>query len=84
MQFHMLSQTEMTDYVDKHIDDALNDLFRLIEIPTVTAKGGDHSKLALKELERIFTQSGFSIQIHETKGQPIFTAELNNNHKRLL
>ncbi|MHA1541551.1 MAG: M20/M25/M40 family metallo-hydrolase [Candidatus Hodarchaeales archaeon] len=80
----MLSQTEMTDYVEKHVDNALKDLFRLIEIPTVTAKGGDHSKLALKELQRIFLQLGFSTQIHETKGQPIFTAELNNNCKNTL
>ena len=58
----MLSQTEMTDYVEKHVDNALKDLFRLIEIPTVTAKGGDHSKLALKELERIYSKFKFMRQ----------------------
>ncbi|MHA1207347.1 MAG: M20/M25/M40 family metallo-hydrolase, partial [Candidatus Hodarchaeales archaeon] len=80
----MLSQAEMVNFVEQTLDKSLDNLFRLIKLPTVTAKGGDFSELALSELERIFTQLGFSIQIHETKGQPIFTAELNNNCKNTL
>jgi acetylornithine deacetylase/succinyl-diaminopimelate desuccinylase-like protein len=80
----MLSQAEMANFVEQNLDKSLDNLFQLIKLPTVTAKGGDFSEPALSELERIFTQLGFSIQIHETKGQPIFTAELNNNCKNTL
>jgi len=80
----MLSQTEMSDFVEQHLDKSLDNLFRLIKFPTVTAEGGDFSEPTLSELERIFTRLGFSIQIHKTKGQPIFTAELNNNCKNTL
>ena len=80
----MLSQVEMTEYVEKHVDESLKDLFNLIAIPTVTAKGGEHSKFAISELKKIFSKLGFKIAIYETKGQPIFPAELNNNAKNTL
>ncbi len=73
----MLKREDMEQYIDKNLPIALENLFELIRIPTVTAKGGEHSSEALEVLSRIFMQLGFHTTIFKTTGQPIFTASLD-------
>ncbi len=70
----MVTTEEMEQYVNRNFDKSLNNLYSLVKIPTVTAKGGDHSYEAIEELERIFQEMNFEIKIFETKGEPVFTA----------
>ncbi|MFW9777713.1 MAG: M20/M25/M40 family metallo-hydrolase [Candidatus Heimdallarchaeota archaeon] len=80
----MSSLDEMKQYVDEHIDETLDNLFRLIRLPTVTAKGGEYSNQAVKELDRIFTGLGFKTKVFPTKGQPVFTAHLDQGYPRTI
>ncbi|MHA2225846.1 MAG: M20/M25/M40 family metallo-hydrolase [Candidatus Hodarchaeales archaeon] len=80
----ILSIQEMERYVEKNLDNALQDLFNLVKIPTVTAKGGEHSSEAITQLEKIFHSLGFNTSIFETTGQPVFTAEYNKNKPKTL
>ncbi len=72
----MLPVEEMTQYVDENIKSTLDNLFRLVKIPTVTAKDKDreYSALAIKELQKMFETMNFKTDIIETKGQPVFIA----------
>ena len=74
----------MVDYIEKNYQNSLNNLYRLIEIPTVTAKGGEHSQKIITELERIFKTINFETQIHETEGQPVFTASSGDEKSKTL
>ncbi len=80
----MLSLKEMDNFAESNLDNALEDLFKLTRIPTVTAKGGDYSSKALTELNRIFSKLHFECFITETKGEPVFTAVLQNNKPKTL
>ena len=83
----MLPLQDMQNYVEENFDQAIEDLFKLIRIPTVTAKGGENSKLAISELTRIFSPLGFTTAAVETKGgkgQPVFTAVLDSNKPKTL
>ncbi len=80
----MLPLKDMENFVEKNFDQAIEDLFRLIRIPTVTAKGGHNSAQAISELKRIFNELGFKTSTAETKGQPVFTAVLDSNKSKTL
>lgn len=80
----MRSLNEMEKFVKNNLNNALEDLYKLIRIPTVTAKGGEYSSEVLEELNRIFSEIGFEHIITETKGQPVFTASLDNNKPQTL
>ncbi|MFW9997804.1 MAG: M20/M25/M40 family metallo-hydrolase [Candidatus Odinarchaeota archaeon] len=80
----MSYKAEMKQIVDKSIKDAITDLFKLVEIPTVTAKGGDSTPAILQELNRIFNALDFETSIVETPGQPVFTAFLDNKKPKTL
>ena len=80
----MLSIQDMNKFVEKNYDNALEDLFKLIKLPTVTAKGGEYSRRIIEELTRIFQSLGFDIKVYETEGQPVFTATLDSGKKKTL
>jgi acetylornithine deacetylase/succinyl-diaminopimelate desuccinylase-like protein len=80
----MESIKEMEKIAEKNFDDSLKDLYKLIRIPTETAKGGEYSTEALTELTRIFSELKFECTTIETKGQPVFTAALNLNKPKTL
>ncbi len=80
----MLQQSEMKEYVERKFQNTLNNLYRLIKIPTVTAKGGEHSQTVITELERIFHSLNFETEIYETKGQPVFTATSGEEKSKTL
>ncbi|MFX0016492.1 MAG: M20/M25/M40 family metallo-hydrolase [Promethearchaeota archaeon] len=80
----MLSLKLIEKCAEENLEKSLDDLFKLTRIPTVTAKGGEHSSDALVELQRICNQLGFKCSIINTKGEPIFIAELNANQPKTL
>ncbi|MFX1285606.1 MAG: M20/M25/M40 family metallo-hydrolase [Promethearchaeota archaeon] len=80
----MLSLAEMEKFAENNLDNALEDLFKLTRIPTITAKGGDYSSKAITELTRIFSELHFKCVITETKGEPVFTAVLDINKPKTL
>ena len=55
----MLTIDEMDNYLKVNNDSHLENLFKLVQIPTVTAKGGSNSLEAIKILESIFKPLGF-------------------------
>ena len=80
----MLNLSEMVNYVERNFEYSLNNLYRLIEFPTVTAKGGEYSRSAIGELERIFKALDFEVEVFETKGQPVFLASSGNEKEKTL
>ncbi|MHA2054144.1 MAG: M20/M25/M40 family metallo-hydrolase [Candidatus Hodarchaeales archaeon] len=80
----MLTLQNMTDFIENNNKNAIEDLFKLVKLPTVTAKGGEYSYLIIDELTRIFKELDFQIEIHETEGQPVFTATLDSGKKKTL
>lgn len=74
----------MENFAENNLENALEDLFRFIRLPTVTAKGGKYSSEAIAELNRIFNPLGFTTSVIETKGEPVFLAELDENKQKTL
>jgi len=74
----------MSEFIEKNSTNSIKDLITLVEIPTVTARGGENSKAILTELTRMFGNTGFEINIIETQGQPVFTAILDNKRTTTL
>ncbi|MFX1506241.1 MAG: hypothetical protein ACFFDC_09005, partial [Promethearchaeota archaeon] len=70
----MVLLKDLEKFAETNLENALEDLFTLIRIPTVTAKGGEHSSEAITELEQIFDQLEFKTSVTETKGEPVFTS----------
>ncbi|MFW9905715.1 MAG: M20/M25/M40 family metallo-hydrolase [Candidatus Thorarchaeota archaeon] len=70
----MLPLKELEQFAENNFNDALDDLFRLTRIPTVTAKGGEYSSDAIAELDKIFRQLDFKTIVSKTKGEPVFTS----------
>ncbi|WP_455463495.1 M20/M25/M40 family metallo-hydrolase [Candidatus Hodarchaeum mangrovi] len=75
---------EMDNYLRINNDLHINNLFKLVQIPTVTAKGGNNSLQAIKILESIFKPLDFKTNIFKTKGQPVFTALYDANQPKTL
>ncbi|MFX0092365.1 MAG: M20/M25/M40 family metallo-hydrolase [Candidatus Hodarchaeota archaeon] len=80
----MLDITKMRNFVDEHTDNAIQDLFKLLKIPTVSAKGREHTPAILAELNRIFADLGFETNVFRTKGDSVFTAVLDNQKPKTL
>ena len=80
----MLTIDEMDNYLKVNNDSHLENLFKLVQIPTVTAKGGSNSLEAIKILESIFKPLGFKTKVIETEGQPVFTAQYDANQPNTL
>ena len=80
----MLSLGDLEKYAKNNLDKALEDLFKLTKIPTVTAKGGEHSSEAIAELKRIFNQLDFETTVTLTKGEPVFTSASKTNKPKTL
>lgn len=80
----MLSLKEMEEFAENNFGNALEDLFRLTRIPTVTAKGGEYSSEAITELTKIFSKLGFKCSVIETKGEPVFTSTFEANKPKTL
>ncbi|MHA2295192.1 MAG: M20/M25/M40 family metallo-hydrolase [Candidatus Hodarchaeales archaeon] len=75
---------EMKNFVNNNEKNAINDLFKIIKIPTVTAKGSENTSAILRELEVIFSSLGFESSITNTEGLPVFTAFLDNKKPKTL
>ncbi len=80
----MISIKELEKIAEDNLDNALEDLFKLTRIPTVTAKGGEYSSEAIAELIKIFSELDFKCSVVETKGEPVFIAELDENKPKTL
>ncbi len=80
----MLLLKNLEDFAEKNLDNALEDLFKLTRIPTVTAKGGEHSSEAIAVLTKIFNGLDFKCSVNETKGEPVFTSTLDVNKPKTL
>ena len=80
----MLLLKNLEDFAEENLDNALEDLFKLTRIPTVTAKGGEFSSEAIAVLTKIFNELDFKCFVNETKGEPVFTSVLDVNKPKTL
>ncbi|MHA1331004.1 MAG: M20/M25/M40 family metallo-hydrolase [Candidatus Hodarchaeales archaeon] len=81
----MIPIQDYDEYIKKNLKSNIGLLFDFIRIPTVTAKGGEHSYEAIKFLENIFQPLGFETEVfHIEGGQPVFTASLNRSKEKTL
>lgn len=75
---------DMKDYVNCNEKETIDQLLKLVRIPTVTAKGGEFSHKAIDELEKLLSPLGFETEIIKTPGQPVLLAKLDNNKPKTL
>ncbi|UCG01698.1 MAG: M20/M25/M40 family metallo-hydrolase [Candidatus Heimdallarchaeota archaeon] len=80
----MVLLKDLEKFAEKNLDNALEDLFKLTRIPTVTAKGGEYSSEAITELNRIFRDLDFETLTTETKGEPVFTSTSKTDKPKTL
>ena len=63
-------------YINDQLEQNLNELKKLVEIPSVSAKNEGLSECA-QIVAELFSKRGFDIKIHPTKGAPIITARFD-------
>ncbi len=63
-------------FIDEHLESALEDLKRLVRIPSVAAKG-EHMDETAELVVKMFESAGMDAEIHPTAGSPVVTAELD-------
>ncbi|MGY5865660.1 MAG: M20/M25/M40 family metallo-hydrolase [Candidatus Thorarchaeota archaeon] len=73
----------VTNYIDKNIDNSIEDLKALCRIPSVAAKneGLDESSTLV---EKMLKDVGLETEIHETSGAPVVTGWIDVGAKRTL
>ncbi|UCE09262.1 MAG: M20/M25/M40 family metallo-hydrolase [Candidatus Thorarchaeota archaeon] len=74
---------DLFSYIDKSVDEYLEELKRLCSIPSVSAKG-DHLEEAAHAVASIMDSIGMRTELHETTGAPVLTSWLDVDAKHTL
>ncbi|MFW9909963.1 MAG: M20/M25/M40 family metallo-hydrolase [Candidatus Thorarchaeota archaeon] len=74
---------EVNNYLDRNLERSLADLYEILRIPSVAAKG-EHMDEAAKWVADKLEKVGFETVLHPTSGQPVVTGHLDMGAKRTL
>ncbi len=74
---------EVTKFIDDNMSNSVEDLKKLVRIPTVAAKGEGIEETS-ELVERMLQDAGLETQIHPTTGAPVVTGWWNVGAKRTL
>ncbi|TFG09779.1 M20/M25/M40 family metallo-hydrolase [Candidatus Thorarchaeota archaeon] len=74
---------DLLAFIDQTVDDAIQDLGRLIALPSVAAKG-EHMEETAQLVAEMLRGVGSETKIHETSGCPVVTGEIDVGAERTL
>ncbi|MGV9169834.1 MAG: M20/M25/M40 family metallo-hydrolase, partial [Promethearchaeia archaeon] len=74
---------EIAEYIENHLEDAIEDLSDLCSIPSVAAKG-EHMKEAAGETKHLFESASLETSIQQTSGFPVVVGELDVGAEKTL